>query len=628
MATNQTCTDHMIKQTLIFLFATLSITTNYAQIDSSSMIDTSFLIDDVLIAQNRLSAPLSENARNIQVIEREEINDLPATNIPELLQYMGAVDIRRRGVNGVQSDAGLRGSTFNQVLILVNGVRMSDPQTGHHMMNLPVALEDVERIEVIKGPAARIYGMNAMAGAINIITKVQEGEEFRMTAGASISAFETFGLNATASLSSKAIDQSLSFSRQGSEGYRYNTDYNINTAFYQANINTGALMPVSVQAGFTEREFGANGFYANEAFVDQYEEVRTGFISATTTFISGNFIIKPRASWRTNKDEYVFLRQNPAFFMNEHRSNSYIGELHASYNSKAGVTGFGVDYAKEKLVSNNLGERERDILGLFLEHRIKFLDDKLGITAGFYGNKVSDFDFKAYPGIDAYYKVSPKFNLFATANWSDRIPTYTNLYYSSRTEQGNENLVAESATAYEVGAKYNSSDLSITVSAFLRNNSNLIDWYKDSTTQEKWQIRNFNEVNVAGVDLNMSIDLAHHVEIDHNVRANINYTYISAEVVDNNEVAVSRYALDNLSQQLLIGLQFDILKDKVNLNTNYRYLDRESLADYSLVDMKLNYTGSNFAAYISANNVTNQEYRETNLVPMPGRWFGVGVRFF
>ena len=618
----------MIKQTIICLFATFSFTSNYAQSESTTMIDTSFLIDDVVISQNRLSAPLSENARNIQVIDREEINTLPATNIPELLQYMGAIDIRRRGVNGVQSDAGLRGSTFNQVLVLVNGVRMSDPQTGHHMMNLPVALEDVERIEVIKGPAARIYGMNAMAGAINIITKVQEGEEFRMTAGAGISAFETFGLNVTASLKNKVIDQSLSLTRQGSEGYRYNTDYNINTAFYQANINTGALMPISVQAGFTEREFGANGFYANEAFVDQYEEVRTGFVSATTTFISGNFVIKPRASWRTNKDEYVFLRQNPSFFMNEHKSNSYIGELHASYNSNAGVSGFGVDYSKETLVSNNLGERERNILGLFLEHRIKFLDDKLGLTAGVYGNKVSDYDFKAYPGIDAYYKITPKFNLFASANWSDRIPTYTNLYYNSRTEQGNENLVTESASAYEIGAKFNNSVLNITMSVFLRKNSNLIDWYKDSTNQEKWLIRNFNEVNMAGLDLNTTLDLGQTIGVDHNIKANINYTYINAEVIDNVDIAVSRYALDNLSQQLLVGLQFDILKDKVNLNTNVRYLERESLDNYSLVDMKLNYTGSNFAAYISANNVTDQEYRETNLVPMPGRWFGVGVRFF
>jgi len=491
-----------------------------------------------------------------------------------------------------------------------------------------VALEDVERIEVIIGPAARIYGMNAMAGAINIITKVRETDELQVRAGAGVSAFETFGLNISATHNSGLIDQTLSLSRQGSEGYRYNTDYNINTAFYQAKIHTGALMPVSVQAGFTEREFGANGFYANEAFVDQYEEVRTGFVSASTSFISGDFIIKPRLSWRTNNDQYVFLRQNPSFFMNEHTSNSYIGELHTSYTSKAGVTGFGIDLARETLVSNNLGERDRNILGISLEHRIRLMKDKLGITAGFYGNQVSDFDFKVYPGIDAYYKITPRFNLFATANWSDRIPTYTNLYYSSRTEEGNENLIAESATAYEFGLKYHRADINLTLSGFVRNNDNLIDWYKDSPTQEKWQIRNFNEVNMSGVDFNMSVDLAPHMQIDHNVRANFNYTFINAEVVDNAEIAVSRYALDNLSQQLLIGLQVDIVKDLINLNSNYRYLDRVFLQDYSLVDLKLNYTGENFAAFISANNVTNTEYRETNLVPMPGRWFGAGVRFF
>jgi len=158
-----------------------------AQTDSDVAVDTSLLIEDIVISQNRLSTPLSESARNIQVMHKEEIENLPVTNIPELLQYMGAVDIRRRGVNGVQSDAGIRGSTFNQVLVLVNGVRMSDPQTGHHMMNLPVALEDIERVEVIKGPAARIFGMNAMAGAINIITKQNNKEDFTLIVLQSIS---------------------------------------------------------------------------------------------------------------------------------------------------------------------------------------------------------------------------------------------------------------------------------------------------------------------------------------------------------------------------------------------------------------------------------------------------------
>ena len=153
----------MMNFRLTFLILCLSIfagTQNYAQ--SQEDIDTSLLIENVVIQQNRLNLPLTEQSRFIEVIDKEEIQSLPVNNIPELLQFTGAVDIRRRGVNGVQSDAGIRGSTFNQILVLINGVRMSDPQTGHHMMNLPVALEDIKRIEIIKGPAARIFGMNAM----------------------------------------------------------------------------------------------------------------------------------------------------------------------------------------------------------------------------------------------------------------------------------------------------------------------------------------------------------------------------------------------------------------------------------------------------------------------------------
>jgi len=609
------------KLTLLLLAVLGSI---IVQAQETASIDTSLLIKDIVIQQNRLNVPVSEQARFLEVITKEDIHAAPVTNIAELLQYTGAVDIRRRGVNGVQADVGIRGSTFNQIVVLINGVRMTDPQTGHHMMNLPVALEDIERIEIIKGPAARIFGMNAMAGAINIITKTQQSGEFTMKAGVNLSAFETFGVSLSAHLPSKFLDQSLSLSRQGSEGYRYNTDYNINTIFYQADLKLKRQAPIQLQAGFTERTFGANGFYANENFIDQYEEVRTGFVSATTNMTFGNFMLKPRVSWRTNKDDYVFLRQDPSFFMNEHRSNTYIGELHSSYASALGVTGIGLDVSRETLSSNNLGERARTILGIFLEQRMQFLDDKLAATFGFYANKVSERALKIYPGVDVSYEVNRYLSFYTTANWSDRVPTYTNLYYTSRTEQGNKNLVAESATSYELGAKYNTSNLSLTVAGFRRDNTNLIDWAKDSINQEKWLALNFNEVQMTGADISLKYSLKE----DYGMSIMVDYTYIHAEIIDDSEIAVSRYALDNLSQQLIIGIDFEILPEKISFHPSFRYLDRESLEDYTLFDMRLNYRGSNFAAFITANNFLDTEYRETNLVPMPGRWFGIGFQFF
>ena len=595
---------------------------NYAQ--SQDDIDTSLLIENVVIQQNRFNLPLTEQSRFIEVIDKEEIQNLPVNNIPELLQFTGAVDIRRRGVNGVQSDAGIRGGTFNQILVLINGVRMSDPQTGHHMMNLPVSLEDIERIEIIKGPAARIFGMNAMAGAINIITKKSETDKIKLSGGVNVSEYETYGINLSASLPTKFMDQRISLSKQGSDGYRYNTDYDINTIYYQARMKVSEQAPIDLQAGYTERKFGANGFYANESYTEQYEEVRTGFISATSSIAFDNLVIKPRLSWRTNKDEYVFLRDDPSFFMNTHRGNTYIGELHASYNSAFGTTGFGLDLNRETLSSNNLGERERSILGLFVEQRMGFFDDRLNATLGFYGNKVSERDFKLYPGIDISYVLSNQLNIYGTANWSDRIPTYTNLYYSSSAEQGNENLVAESATSMELGLKYNTSDLSLTVAGFKRDNSNLIDWAKDSLNQEKWLALNFNEVNMIGADLSVKYALNR----SRGYFLRLDYTYINAEINDDIDVEVSRYALDNLSHQLIAGMDLDIIKNRLSVHPSFRYIDRVSLEDYSLLDFKLSYRGKKFGAFLNVNNIMDASYRETNLVPMPGRWFGIGFQFF
>ena len=592
----------------------------------SQEIDTTLLIDDVVISQNRLSLPVTETARNIDVISKEDIANLPVLNIPELLQYAGGVDIRRRGVNGVQSDAGIRGGTFNQVQILINGVKMNDPQTGHHMMNLPVSIEDIERIEIIKGPAARIYGQNAFSGAINIITKIKEVEDIEVNAHVGVSSFETFQADVTLRIPNKAYNQSVTFSRIGSEGYRYNTDYGINTLFYQSEVS-GIGNGLKINAGYTDRKFGANGFYANEAFTDQYEEITTKFIAATTTFTAGDFIIKPRLSWRSNNDFYLFLRDNPSFFMNKHTSNTYNGELHASYSSSLGTTGIGLDISQETLVSNNLGDRERSIVGLFLEHRFSLLNDKLLLTPGFYANKISERELKVYPGLDISYTFNKHINLFATANWSDRIPTYTNLYYTSRSEQGNENLVAESATALELGIKFNSHHSSITMSVWQRDNRNLIDWAKDSLTQEKWLALNFNQVKMTGLDINAKYEFHDIISAERDIQLTADYVYIDAAVSDDVNVGVSRYALDNLIQQLILGATFTILPKHIFLSANYRYLDRESLEDYNLLDSKLMYKSRNFDAYIGVNNIGNTVYRETNLVPMPGRWFAMGVRF-
>lgn len=230
--------------------------------------DTSRLLQDVVIHSNRIQTGFDQTASSVIVILAADIKQSAALSVPDLLHYYAGVDIRQRGANGVQADASIRGSTFDQVLILINGIKISDPQTGHHSLNLPVDIENIERIEILKGPSARIYGQNAFAGAINIITKSPDDSYIKVQAQAG--AYGLGGIRLAASMAKEKVKQYISASRDFSDGYQYNTDYVISNLFYQSEVPT-TVGKVNVMGGFTDRSFGANGFYASPANMDQYE---------------------------------------------------------------------------------------------------------------------------------------------------------------------------------------------------------------------------------------------------------------------------------------------------------------------------------------------------------------------
>jgi len=607
-----------MKYTISLIFTMLFLNLSSQELS----IDTTAELNKVIINANRIDIPFSEDSRSINIISQQQIEQLRPISLNELLQVVPGVDLRQRGVNGVQGDLSIRGGTFEQSLVLINGVRLTDPQTGHHMMNIPVDVEDIERIEILKGPAARVFGQNAFAGAINIITKVPE--KLGATLQGEYGDFNTQNFYAQVSVPLGKYHQKLSASYRDSKGYRANTDYRIRNIFYQSGFEY-EKGEASFMAGFVDRDFGANGFYGNETFVDQYETVQTFLASAAVTHQVGGLKITPRVSYRSNKDNWQFRRQDPTFFQNFHASQVITSELQSKWSHDYGVLGFGIEHNYLTLSSSNLkdaddnGDHVRNQLGVHLENRFLLLDDRVDVTPGILLLNISDYGLSFYPGVDFGYAVNNQFKAFANIGWTTRIPTFTDLYYKDSGNEGNPNLTEENAFTYEVGTKYHNASQLIQLSYFNRKAQNQIDWFRQSE-MDKWMPDNFNEARYAGIDFSFQQSFNSMEVLDF---VSVGYTYISAEF-EENDFEFSRNQLENLKHQFIVNPQFKYAG--FGLNVLFKYNDRLSLEDYYTLGANISYEYKKYMVFVKASNLTDQKFRETNLVEMPGRWLSGGFR--
>lgn len=563
-----------------------------------------------------ISTPYKNANQNITVITKEDIANSPAKSIDEVLQQVPGMDIRRRGANGVQSDIGFRGSSFEQVLLLLNGIRMNDSQTGHNSMNIPVDMDDVERIEIIKGPAARRFGQNAYAGVINIITKTTPGKRVKISAEGGD--YETYGFGFNAQLGNEKFSNSLQANSASSQGYMHNTDYEIRNVFYQSklNIKNGDL---KLQAGFSEKKFGANGFYASKSATEQYEETQASIVSLAHQQKFGHLNLSSNVYWRRGQDMYLYDRNKPAGYRNMHIGNNAGGEVNSSYQWGLGTTGVGVELRKEFLASNNLGERNRFVSQVFFEHHFSLLDKKLNISPGIsWANYSKEGNF-FYPGLDVGYNFNQNNKIYGNIARVHRVPTFTDLYYVSKTEQGNPDLLPENAVSSEIGYQYQNSRILAKISGFMRNSENSIDWTKKDVNAPVWYAQNVGKIDTKGVEAELS-----HRLFDW-LKYTAGYTYLDSKISESNEF-VSRYILDNLKHQVVAKLETSFL----NYFTNelvYRYNERLNLGSYNLLDEKLSFAKKDFSVYVLINNLTNTKYTEAFGVEMPQRWFHLGFSY-
>jgi outer membrane cobalamin receptor len=596
--------------------------------------DTIIEFDEVIINENRLSIPISKQNRNVYVINSETIKKLPGRTLQEVLQYANGVDIRQRGPFGGQADISVDGGSFEQTVVLLNGAKIIDSQTAHNMLNLPLPVEAIERIEVLRGPAARIFGINSLTGAINIVTKKPKdsgvlvstyaGSNFEKDTQDTGDTFYAGGVQVGAVLGKEKQQHSIFASHDKSNGYRYNTGFENNKILYQGNVQINDSNEILGSVGYVNNDFGANGFYAAPGDKNATEIVQTTFANIQSKHhITERWKIMPRVTYRYNYDDYRYLGDNNLKVgRSQHYTNSIAAELNSSIKTEKGEIGFGAEFRNENIHSSNIGDHDRDNVGLYAEYRT-YLFEKLNVNLGTYLNYNSDYKWQIYPGLDASYELTNSLKIVGNLGTSQRIPSFTDLYLNQRPGNiGNPDLTSENAFQSEIGFKYTKKALNLNVNYFYREINNYIDWTRMVTTVP-WQSQNYGDLITNGINMRGTyrIDLSK----DSKLSFYLGYSYLDSRFKDTRPEPYSKYLISSLKHQITNTIDYQHKDFSVLLAT--RFNERVTGASYWINDFRISQGLKKFTVFVDAQNIFNTTYYEVGAFPLPARWFSAGVKF-
>ena len=634
------------------------------------------MLEEVSVTGSRAPLTKSQAARMVTVLERADFAQAPVQSINDLLKYAVGVDVRQRGPIGAQTDISIRGGTSEQIILLLNGINICDPQTGHNAMDLPVDLSEVERIEVIEGPAGRIYGTSSLVGAINIVTSPkripmqdEHGRKSNIILHTEGGSYGYVSLGGRASystlLTTHSTSHSLSANYSRSDGWSrskagsLNTDYSGAKAFYQGQYKDETIR-LHWHLGLADKGWGSSTFWASPKWQadDQYEHTTKFYTAIQGESQCGRLRINGSIYWNQNRDRYEGYRGRPDLMpFNYNRTDVYGVSLGSYFDWKSALpnhvrnrTAFGAEIRNEDLASGNLGEplsqshrisgTDRDYtLGVnrtnisgYAEHNL--LLNNLTISAGFVAvkNTWSNMNMTLYPGIDISYRPTPYWKLHASYNTSLRMPSFTEMYYKLQGYSANPHLKPEEMRAFEistnVNCKLSTVNCQLSTTLWHHHGKDMIDWIMDTSKGEEaeWQSVNHATVNSIGLETDLQLTI-------HRSKFKVSYSYIHQD--KEQEVGiVSQYALEYLRHKLVVSAHLPLIKH-LSLGLDYRWQDRVgSYTDfegsvnhykpYMVTDARLTWQQTKWKAYIEANNLFDVSYRDYGLVEQPGRWIIVG----
>ena len=613
--------------------------------------DKEATLDDVEVTGSRAPLALGQAARMVTVLSRDEIQAAPVQSINDLLKYAVGVDVRQRGPIGAQTDIGIRGGTSEQITILLNGINICDPQTGHNAFDFPCDLSDIERIEVLEGPAGRVYGTSSLMGAINIVTKQSEESSADIHLEGGSFGYLSAGGRINSQLSASNHQLSASYTR--SDGYQrsqagsLNSDYDGGKVFYQGQYSKEG-MRLNWHAGMSTKGFGSNTFYSAK-YDEQFEKTTKLYTALQGEVTAGKWHFRPSVYWNSNYDRFELIRGSEEKVpFNYHRTDVFGINLNSYFDWILGRTAFGAEFRNEDIISGNLGEplnepkhisgTDRDYqyglnrsnLSFHLEHNI--LLQRFTLSAGFIAvkNTWNEMPFTLYPGIDASYRIGSNWKVYASYNSSLRMPSFTELYYSVGGHKADKYLKPEELRALEGGVKYQSRMFSASASVFHHHARNMIDWVMDTREADAvWQSVNHTKVNTVGFETMFNLQRSMF-----NLQCSYCYLHQDKDVED---YLQSQYSLEYLRHKLTASLDLHLM-EQLDLIVKYRFQERMGsytntdgeVCDYhpySVVDARLCWKTDTYSIYLEGNNLTSKRYVDYGNVPQAGCWIMAGANY-
>lgn len=634
--------DRFLLLTVMLLLVAVPLGAQIVQ-DSTKQVK----LNEVMVTAAKVEIPVNQAAKFVSVITKEQIAQAPVQSIQELLTYAANVDVVQRGGHGVQADVSIRGGTFDENAVLLNGINISNAHTGHYSFDIPINLSDIERIEIVHGPAALIYGTSAFSGGINIITKkdVQDKIYAKIEGGM----HKMAGVEVRGASKVGITTNSMSFGYGSSGGYIANSDYDIYNALWQTRFHLNGDSKLDLQLGYNNKHYGANTFYSAK-YPNQYERTSNYLGSLKGEFGAALKVI-PILFWNRHYDQFDLIK-NTATGRNYHRNDTYGGNLIFLYQSQLGTTSLGGELRREDIMSSVLGKPlaephgkykmydDRTNTSVTLEHTVNW--ERFVVSAGVLmnHNTLLSGEYKFFPSVSATYKPADCFSVSSSWSKSTRMPTFVDLYYTTETHNGNEGLKPERSESVDLTFKYNTPLLRAYLTGFLQWGRDMIDWVKDDPSATKWSSWNLSKLNTQGVEMGVDFDLGQlFPALGNRSRLALDYTRMNSEHDAKN--LISHYALNYLRDKFTVRFNHPIWKGlsagwyfryQKRMGTYEKYVDLKKVGDepypaFSTLDLKLDYQCKEVLFSLNLNNLYDTRYFDLGNIPQAGFWLSGSVSY-